>query len=71
MPDVGREVDAFSFVFDNVPYIAVDMSKTPERRRFDIAHEIGHLVMHATSLTESGEGSVMWRKERMNSLRIC
>lgn len=53
MPDVGREVDAFSFVFDNVPYIAVDMSKTPERRRFDIAHEIGHLVMHATSLTES------------------
>lgn len=56
MPDVGREVDAFSFVFGGVPYIAVDMSKTPERRRFDIAHEIGHLVMHATSLTESERG---------------
>ena len=27
MPDVGREVDAFSFVFDGVPYIAVDTHK--------------------------------------------
>lgn len=53
MPDVGREVDAFSFVFDGVPYIAVDTHKTPERIRFDIAHEIGHLLMHEDSLTES------------------
>lgn len=53
LPDVGREVDAFSFMFDGVPYIAVDTHKTPERIRFDIAHEIGHLLMHETSLTES------------------
>ena len=52
MPDVGREVDAFSFVFDGVPYIAVDTHKTPERIRFDIAHEIGHLLMHEAMFTE-------------------
>ena len=46
LPTVGREVDAFSFMFDGVPYIAVDTSKTAERVRFDIAHEIGHLMMH-------------------------
>ena len=38
---VGREVDAFSFMFDGVPYIAVDTSKTAERVRFDIAHGMG------------------------------
>ena len=26
--------------------VAVDTSKTAERVRFDIAHEIGHLMMH-------------------------
>ena len=39
-------MDAFSFMFDGVPYVAVDTSKTAERVRFDIAHEIGHLMMH-------------------------
>ena len=53
MPDVGREVDAFSFVFDGVPYIAVDTHKTPERIRFDIAHEVGHLLMHEAMFTEA------------------
>lgn len=46
LPTVGREVDAFSFMFDGVPYVAVYTSKTAERVRFDIAHEIGHLMMH-------------------------
>lgn len=46
LPTVGRDVDAFSFMFDGVPYVAVDTSKTAERVRFDIAHEIGHLMMH-------------------------
>lgn len=31
LPTVGREVDAFSFMFDGVPYIAVDTSKTAHR----------------------------------------
>ena len=40
LPTVGRDVDAVSFRFDGVPYVAVDTSKTAERVRFDIAHEM-------------------------------
>ncbi|MCL9664166.1 XRE family transcriptional regulator [Curtobacterium albidum] len=41
-----REIDAFSFWRDGVPYIFLSTSKTAERQRFDLAHELGHLVMH-------------------------
>lgn len=37
LPTVGRDVDAFSFMFDGVPYVAVDTSKTAERVRFSCA----------------------------------
>lgn len=53
LPSVGKEVDAFSFMFDTVPYVAVDASKTAERVRFDIAHELGHLLLHASSMSEN------------------
>lgn len=53
LPSVGKEVDAFSFIFGSEPYIAVDVTKSPERVRFDIAHEIGHLLMHATTRSEN------------------
>lgn len=56
LPSVGKEVDAFSFMLDGTPYIAVDLEKTPERIRFDIAHEIGHLIMHETALSEPESG---------------
>jgi Zn-dependent peptidase ImmA (M78 family)/transcriptional regulator with XRE-family HTH domain len=52
LPSVGKEVDAFSFVFEGNPYVAVDLQKTAERVRFDIAHEIGHLMMHEPALDE-------------------
>lgn len=55
LPSVGKEVDAFSFMFDGVPYVAVDTSKTAERVRFDIAHELGHLLLHEGSLSEHVE----------------
>lgn len=38
--------DAFSFFTDGQPYVFLSTSKTPERDRFDAAHELGHLVMH-------------------------
>lgn len=43
-----REVDAFSFWCDetNTPFIIVGTHKTPERQVFDLAHELGHLVLH-------------------------
>ena len=39
-------VDAFSFWEDDTPYILLNRMKSPERSRFDAAHELGHLVMH-------------------------
>ncbi|MEU9818190.1 helix-turn-helix domain-containing protein [Pseudonocardia alni] len=44
-----RDVDAFSFFRRGVPYILVDTGKTAERQRFDLAHELGHLVLHQGS----------------------
>lgn len=56
LPSVGKEVDSFSFVFDGKAYISVDTAKTPERQRFDIAHEIGHLMLHSGLLSENAVG---------------
>lgn len=43
------EVDAFSFWFDEKPFVFLNTMKTPERSRFDAAHELGHLVLHKHS----------------------
>lgn len=45
-PDCER-VDAFSFHLDHDPFVVLEMTKSAERRRFDVAHELGHLVLHA------------------------
>ena len=41
-----REVDAFSLWRGETPYVFLNTMKTAERSRFDLAHELGHLVMH-------------------------
>jgi Zn-dependent peptidase ImmA (M78 family)/DNA-binding XRE family transcriptional regulator len=43
-----REVDAFSFWREqtSTPFICVGTHKSPERSVFDLAHELGHLVLH-------------------------
>ncbi|MCT9139695.1 helix-turn-helix domain-containing protein [Streptomyces violarus] len=41
------EVDAFSFWRDGRPFIFLNTLKSAPRRRFDVAHELGHLIMHA------------------------
>ncbi len=42
-----RDVDAFSFYRSGTPFAFLDTSKTAERLRFDAAHELGHLCLHA------------------------
>jgi len=39
-------LDAFSFRADGQPYVLLCTMKSPERGRFDAAHELGHLVLH-------------------------
>jgi Zn-dependent peptidase ImmA (M78 family)/transcriptional regulator with XRE-family HTH domain len=47
------KLDAFSVWFDNKPYIFLGSDKdTNVRIRFDIAHELGHLLMHADYYSE-------------------
>lgn len=42
-----RSVDAFSFYDAGTPFVFLNTSKTAERIRFDLAHELGHLVLHS------------------------
>lgn len=46
LPPIAEEVDAFSCWHGDVPYIFLSRRRSPERMRFDVAHELGHLVMH-------------------------
>lgn len=51
-----KSIDAFSFRHADTPLIFLNVHKTPERLRFDLAHELGHLIMHGGSLNiESGK----------------
>lgn len=49
------EVDAFSFWQDDIPYILLNTMKSPERSRFDAAHELGHLVLHKHGMNHGPE----------------
>lgn len=47
LPPFADLVDAYSIWRDDVPYLFLARRKTPERIRFDVAHELGHLVLHS------------------------
>jgi Zn-dependent peptidase ImmA (M78 family)/DNA-binding XRE family transcriptional regulator len=46
LPMQDREVDAFSFWRADRPFIFLNTGRTAERMRFDLAHELGHLLLH-------------------------
>ncbi|WP_254402128.1 ImmA/IrrE family metallo-endopeptidase [Streptomyces sp. AC555_RSS877] len=46
-PD-SLEVDAFAVWRGTTPFVFLNTMETVERSTFDAAHELGHLVMHAT-----------------------
>jgi Zn-dependent peptidase ImmA (M78 family)/DNA-binding XRE family transcriptional regulator len=46
LPSDDREVDAFSFWHEDRPFVFLNASKSAERLRFDLAHELGHLCIH-------------------------
>ncbi|MEW9521764.1 helix-turn-helix domain-containing protein [Streptomyces tubercidicus] len=41
------DIDAFSTTRHGTPYVFLNTRKTGERGRFDVAHELGHLVLHS------------------------
>ena len=47
-PPKGASVDAYSFDSDRRPIVVLNpLKRDYYRQRFDLAHELGHLVMHA------------------------
>lgn len=43
----GSNADAYSlWTEDNVPYLVLAIGKSYARRNFDLAHELGHLILH-------------------------
>ncbi|MDW0357765.1 XRE family transcriptional regulator [Halomonas venusta] len=46
-------VDAYSFYSNSQPYIMLNNTKSAERSRFNLAHELGHLVLHMHSGSHS------------------
>ncbi|MGQ7298036.1 ImmA/IrrE family metallo-endopeptidase [Quadrisphaera sp. KR29] len=47
LPMECQTVDAYSLYWKSTPVVVLTPGKTAERRRFDLAHELGHLVLHA------------------------
>ncbi|MFF2453943.1 helix-turn-helix domain-containing protein [Isoptericola sp. NPDC058082] len=47
-----QAIDAFSFRHNGKAVIFLNPTKTAERLRFDLAHELGHLIMHGGTLLE-------------------
>lgn len=47
LPEHLSDVDAFSLWWDGTPFMFLNPRKGGERGRFDAAHELGHLSMHA------------------------
>lgn len=47
-----QAIDAFSFRHRSSAIIFLNPSKSAERLRFDLAHELGHLLLHGGSLDE-------------------
>lgn len=46
--DAAADVDAFCFWNGGRPFAVLSRAKSPERGRFDCAHELAHLTLHRT-----------------------
>jgi Zn-dependent peptidase ImmA (M78 family) len=46
MAEESTDIDAFSMWGDKTPFMFLNTLKSSEHSRFDVAHELGHLVLH-------------------------
>ena len=52
LPNSDREVDAISYWEAGGWFIFLNLDRSAERMRFDLAHELGHLVLHRGVFTK-------------------
>jgi Zn-dependent peptidase ImmA (M78 family) len=50
---LDTELSGMVFIKDGVPIIGVNSLHHPNRQRFTIAHELGHLIMHREEITKA------------------
>lgn len=50
-----KDVDAFSFWKGEKAFVVLNQFKSPERSRFDAAHELGHLILHKHGIQQTGK----------------
>lgn len=55
----GAELSGFAYNKDNLKVIGVNRTESPERQRFTIAHELGHLFLHDNLSLNYDQGGVM------------
>jgi Zn-dependent peptidase ImmA (M78 family) len=48
---LDKELSGMIFIKDGIPVIGINALHHPNRQRFTIAHEIGHLVLHRDRIT--------------------
>ncbi len=53
-----KEIDAFSFRHASSAIVFLNPAKSAERLRFDLAHELGHLLLHGGSLSQKDTRAV-------------
>lgn len=58
---LGKNVSGASAIENGVKMIVVNSQHSPARRRFSIAHELGHLFLHQNSLVNFSGQSVLYR----------
>jgi Zn-dependent peptidase ImmA (M78 family)/transcriptional regulator with XRE-family HTH domain len=70
LPVDDREVDAFSFWQEDRPFVFLNTAKSAERIRFDLAHELGHLLMHRGVNTRLSRGFEQQAQDFASSLLV-
>lgn len=54
LTDDTKDLDAYCLNWHGQPFILLSREKTGERRRFNAAHELGHLVLHGEDRAPNG-----------------
>lgn len=70
---LNEELSGMAYVKDGTPIIGVNALHHPNRQRFTLAHELGHLVLHKAAITKEihvDKGFPMLMRDSMSSAGV-